>query len=397
MLSLTPRSIILFVLPFFLASCAAMPTSGPSTRAIESANTSELLEGIVIQNVDTNLVLALTEKKKMPLFSELFLEESDFSYVANPGDFLVVTIWESYPQLLFGGAGIDLATGTLSSGKAEVLPSQMVLEDGRITVPFIGDVKVQGRTIRQIEQDITRRLEGKANSPQVMVQFSKNNTSEVTVLGDFRSNTVIPLTPKREKLLDVIAKAGGAAESLKHTAVQFTRDNISTTLPIQTIIQDPNQNIELAPGDVITALYQPKSYTIMGAVSQPKETNFETQGISLAEAIMRSGGLSDSKANPSGVFVFRFEEDFINTPETIGDVSLYTENAPVPTIYRFDYADPASFFISQNFMIEDKDIVYVSNATVVALEKFLALIGHVASPAIDGVDVFNTLDLIQNR
>jgi hypothetical protein len=38
-----------------------------------------------------------------------------------------------------------------------------------------------------------------------------------------------------------------------------------------------------------------------------EEINFETQGISLAQALARSGGLIDSRSNPQGVFIFRFE------------------------------------------------------------------------------------------
>ncbi len=391
------KSLLLCLFPLFLASCAVMPTSAPTARYITSAESSDTLQGIIIQNLDKALVDSLAEKKKAPLFSEIFDEKSDFRYVASPGDYITVTIWESYPQLLFGGAGIDLETGALTTGNAEVLPSQMVLEDGKITVPYVGHVKVAGRTLRQIEDSITKSLQGKANSPQVVVQFARNNTSDVTMLGDFRSNGIVPLTPRKERLLDAVASVGGAAEALKYTAVQFTRDDKSSILPIQTVIKDPKQNIELAPGDIITALYQPKSYTIMGAVNAPKETNFEVQGISLAQAIVRAGGLSEARANPSGVFVFRFEKDAIQTANTFGDTSLFETNEPIPTIYRIDYADPASYLLTQNFMIEDQDLIFVSNAEVVQLQKFLSLIGQVTSTALDGVDAYNMIDLMQVR
>ncbi|MEI4572994.1 sugar ABC transporter substrate-binding protein, partial [Klebsiella pneumoniae] len=80
------------------------------------------------------------------------------------------------------------------------------------------------------------------------------------------------------------------------------------SLPLETIIADPHQNILLQPGDVVTAMFQPLSFTVLGASGHNQEVNFEAQGISLAQALARVGGVRDDLADARGVFVFRFED-----------------------------------------------------------------------------------------
>ena len=57
-------------------------------------------------------------------------------------------------------------------------------------------------------------------------------------------------------------------------------------------------------------------------------------------------------------------------------------------IYNIDLRNPNSFFVMQSFAINDKDVMYVSNAGATELQKFLNLILSVAYPALTGFQVF---------
>jgi polysaccharide export outer membrane protein len=136
---------------------------------------------------------------------------------------------------------------------------------------------------------------------------------------------------------------------------------------------------------VITALFQPLSFTALGASGKNDEINFETQGISLAQALARSGGLIDSRSNPTGVFVFRLEKKS-EAPSGPGpDAATTTAQSLVPVVYRVDLKDPRSLFWIQSFPMRDKDVLYVSNAPVAELQKFLNLIFTLAYPVLTGV------------
>ena len=60
----------------------------------------------------------------------------------------------------------------------------------------------------------------------------------------------------------------------------------------------------------------------------------------------------------------------------------------IPTVYRMNLLDANSLFWLQRFPMKDKDIVYVSNAPVAEIQKFLQF---VFSPVISGVNSINSL------
>jgi len=143
-------------------------------------------------------------------------------------------------------------------------------------------------------------------------------------------------------------------------------------LPLETIIRDPKQNIVLNPGDVVTSIFQPNSFTVLGATGKNEEMNFEAQGISLAQALARTGGLDDNRADARGVFIFRFESP--TAMDLAGKTVKMTPEGKIPVIYRLNLKDPATFFVAQSFPIQNKDVMYVSNAPAAELQKFLNII-----------------------
>jgi polysaccharide export outer membrane protein len=56
----------------------------------------------------------------------------------------------------------------------------------------------------------------------------------------------------------------------------------------------------------------------------------------------------------------------------------------VPTVYRIDLTDPQSLFLIQNFPMADRDVLYVSNAPITEVEKFLNVLFSVAYPILAG-------------
>lgn len=65
-----------------------------------------------------------------------------------------------------------------------------------------------------------------------------------------------------------------------------------------------------------------------------------------------------------------------------------TADNKVPVVYRVDLRDPNSFFVAQNFMVDNKDLIYVSNAPVTELQKILNLVFTIAYPVVTGVQSF---------
>jgi polysaccharide biosynthesis/export protein len=371
-----------------LAGCSTFfPSIGPSRRDIDHAASRRSLPPIELVDVNEEVTERLAAQRSRHLFSEVLSSRADQLQPIGAGDFLIVSLWEAAPATLFGSVQIT-PNGLPTPSLATTLPEQPVDGEGCITVPFAGRVPAAGKTLPDVAAEIKRRLAKKANQPEVLVLLTRNLSSTVTVVGEVTTSTRVPLTAAHERLLDALAFAAGVKQPVNKTTIQITRGESVYALPLETIIQDPKQNVPLQSGDVITALYQPLSFTALGASGKNDEINFETQGISLAQALARSAGLIDSRSNPSGVFVFRLEPKRAQAAgEQAGSNPATPTSAKdlVPIVYRVDLKDPRSLFWIQNFPIQDKDVLYVSNAPEAELQKFLNLLFTLAYPVLTGI------------
>lgn len=345
-----------------------LSSSGPTTSGVNESK--QINENNVIQIVDVNDNVArrLVDANKQAKFSEAFGAKTSSNYFIGAGDAIEVSIWEAPPATLFGSG---LSNSGVSTSHVSTFPEQVVQSNGTINIPFAGQITAAGKSLQDIENEIIKRLHGKANQPQVLVRLTRNTSANVTVVGEVTNSARMPLSPRGERLLDALAAAGGVRQPVNKMTMQVTRGEVVRSMPLEGVILDPKQNIVLQPGDVITAMYQPLSFTVLGATGKNEEQNFEAQGISLAQALARAGGLQDARADAQGVFIFRFEDQ--DAVEWKSKPNI-TPDGKVPVIYRVDLKNPATFFVAQGFLIRNKDVLYVSNAPAAEMQKFLNIL-----------------------
>ena len=362
------------ILAVLLAGCSALGASGPTSRAINGSVEQPVANApIKIVDVSDQVARRLVAHDRSILLSDSLGDGQGVDTTIGRGDILEVAIWEAPPATLFGGGISPALAATTTGTQVTSLPEQMVDSDGRINIPFAGSIPAAGMTTRQIEREIERRLNGMAHQPQVVVRLVRNLSANVTVVGEVNTNARVPLTAKGERLLDVLATAGGVKQPVGKTTIQITRGDRVATMPLETIIKDPRQNIRLQADDVVTALFQPYSFTALGAVGNNSEINFEATGLTLAQALGRIGGLQDSRANAKGVFIFRLEDPAALDPAIVAGAPT-TPDGKIPVIYKINLRDPATFFVAQGFPIRNKDVLYVSNAPLADLQKFVNVV-----------------------
>lgn len=357
-----------------LAGCSTfpewIPSAGPSRQQVLEVPETHQDSLIQVVSVSDRVARRLLANQQQQLFSQVLASKAPFSYTIGPGDVLEVSIWEAPPAVLFGAPLLDPRSG-VAAARSTAFPEQMVSSEGTLSVPFAGSLQVAGKTPQQVENEIVRRLGGKANQPQALVRVIRNATSNVTIVGEVASSTRMPLTARGERLLDALAAAGGVRQPVGKITLQLTRGEQVHSLALDTIIRDPRQNIPLQPGDVVTALFQPLSFTVLGATAKNEELNFEAQGITLAQALARAGGVQDRLADARAVFIFRFEDPAVLElpvpPRT-------TPEGKVPVVYEVNLKNPQTFFVAQGFPVLNKDVLYVANAPGAELQKFLSII-----------------------
>lgn len=358
-----------------------MSAAGPSARAVDRASAKSVdSAGIRIVDVTDAVARQVMASGQTAYFAESIGDGVPVGSIVGKGDVLDIAIWEAPPAALFGAAGGDpRLSSSGSTARGTSLPEQMVDSDGRVTIPFVGRLQAAGHTPQEIARDINQRLVGLAHRPQTVVRVVRNATTNVTVVGDVAQSARVPLTARGERLLDVLASVGGVRQPVGKTTIQITRGARIVTMPLQVVIGDPRQNIRLQPDDVVTALFQPYSFTALGAIGRNEEINFEGTGISLSQALGRVAGLQDQRAAVKGVFVFRLEDLAALDPATRA-LAQTTPDGRVPVIYRVKLKDPATFFVAQSFPIRDKDLLYVSNAPLADIQKFVNVISSTILP-----------------
>ncbi|MBV9861198.1 MAG: polysaccharide export protein [Alphaproteobacteria bacterium] len=369
-----------------LSGCSLLPTAGPTVGDVQHQEVVDNQTRFDLVDIDDK-VIATLNAVPIERFSVRFKK---YGKPPQPrigvGDTVVVSIWEAAGGGLFGASPTDrVATGSHSV----TIPEQMVSGDGAISVPFAGRVPAANRFPLEVQHDIERRLAEKAIEPQAIVTVAKSVSNTATVSGEVVNGSRVPLTLKGDHLLDVIAAAGGAKAPVYETFVRLSRDGITATIPLDTLVSDPAENIYAQPGDVLTLVRVPQSFSVFGAAGTNSQVNFSGERMTLVEALAKAGGLQDMRSDPGGVFLFRFEP-----PEVVGALGrpqLRTgPEGTSPVIYRLNLADAKSYFLAQRFPIEDKDIIYIANAELNELQKFFTLLNTLTGPVITGIVVRNS-------
>ena len=289
------------------------------------------------------------------------------------GDVVQIVIWEAASGGLFLRPR-DRAAEQAGS-RSVIIPEQgeRLAPTGRSPCSYAGRIRVAGRTTAQVEQVIVEGLTGKAIEPQALVTVTKNIANTVTVVGEVTSGARVPLTVRGDRLLDVVATAGGTKAPPHETFLTLVRDARSVRIPMQAVLSNPNENVPVRPGDVVIVSREPQTFTAAGATGQNNVISFEAIGITLDQAIGRAGGLADQRADPAGVFVIRFEQ-----PQDYDQLGLLRPSPgplqQVPAIYRVNFREPGAFFLARRFPIHNKDIIYVSNAPVAEFQKLMGLL-----------------------
>jgi len=368
-----------------VAGCSALPTAGPTASDVKHQEIRGQEIRFDLVDIDDSVVAALLASP-----GETF--HTRFKKYGRPpqprigvGDSLVVSIWEAAGGGLFGAS----PTAPVSAGSRSVtIPEQMVGQDGGISVPFADRVPAAGRLPVEVQKTIERRLAEKAIEPQAIVTITRSISNSATVTGEVISGARVPLSLKGDRLLDLIAAAGGAKTPVYETFVRLSRDGITATIPMEMLVSDPAENIYAYPGDVLTLVRLQQSFTVFGATGANAQVNFTAERMTLVEALAKAGGLQDLRADPAGVFLFRYEPPPI--VKTLGRPELGSgPEGTSPMVYRLDLSDAKSYFLAQRFPIRDKDIIYVANADLNELQKFFTLLNTLSGPIITGIVVRN--------
>lgn len=371
------RFAVVVLLAFALEACAMLPQDGPSSHAVprDAAHEGSLYALIDLDYAVTEEIAAHPPKPLATIASETSQVPNN---VIAEGDTLAVVVIEASGGL-FGespqtSSPPQAAGGSLGGSTQQTLPGTIVDASGDLQIPFAGTVHVAGLTPHQAAEAIRKALRRRAVDPQVSVSVVSSNANSVSVIGEVRNTGRFLLSPHNDRLLDVLAAAGGPAKNPADLAVGVSRGARYGEIQLSELLADPAQNIRLAPHDQIRVLDRPRKYSTFGAFRGDAQTPIDDDNVTLAAAISRAGGLDTLSANAASVLVFRFERPEV--AEALG-VKLPPAAKGVPIVYRLNFLKPDRLFVADNFDIRPNDLVYVPRSDFSETRKFFDLVNSV--------------------
>lgn len=373
----------LTVLLSSLGGCGTLPEAGPGSLAIDGRGSSQAdeLANYVVIPLNENSVRVVRSANASALSGSFGTKRPAPRQTFGVGDVVQVSVFESAPGGLFSPPATSITTGS----RQQVIPNQVVGADGRIDVPYAGSVRIEGRTPSEAARLIEKALVSRAIEPQVVVSLVENAANTASVLGDVSGTGKVKLSFAGDRLLSVLAQVGGTHGAERDTMIRLVRGNTVETVPLQTIVNSPSENVYVFPGDTIYVVRQTRYFNAFGAVGVPGRYEIDAPDLTLADAIGKAGGLSDLRADNSGLYLFRYEKPSVVRELTGAEPRKLVDGMGVPVVYRIAFSDPNSLLWLQQLRVRDNDVFYASNAIAIELTKFIALLDTGSSVALKAV------------
>jgi polysaccharide biosynthesis/export protein len=287
-----------------------------------------------------------------PLPAEL-TEYKPQSYEIQPGDTLLVTVWD-HPEL-------TAPAGTQQSAASN---GRLVYPDGTMFYPYVGTLKVQGMTIEELRRTLTSRLSKYLRDPQVDVSVTGNG-GQVVLEGAFTNTapqnlSTVPLTVSK-----AVGAGGINVEQADLSGLTLIRDGRRYNIDLDRLNrQEGSGDIYLKPGD---RLYLPfndrKQVYVLGEVLRPQALTFKTSDMSLTQALGRAGGLNQVTSNGDELYVIRGVDAANLASQTSGNGA---------TVYHLPAKSASAFALASSFSLRAGDVVFVGPAGITRWNRFLS-------------------------
>jgi hypothetical protein len=122
----------------------------------------------------------------------------------------------------------------------------------------------------------------------------------------------------------------------------------------------------------------PLQQNVASVSASQQNPNAQTPALAVATPSSRAVVAPVSNISPAMV-----------SPQGIPATQFTDSQGRVPTIYRLDMSDPGAFLVAQGFMVKNKDVIYVANASSTEFAKFLNIMVQVLYPIVNGKILIN--------
>ena len=317
-----------------LNACAMAPGMTMSEPA-------EVPEGEVVRV--SPITLDLLNRMEAARETEVRQVTEEFSakpqgYVIGKGDVLQIIVWD-HPEL-------TIPAGEFRDAETS---GQQVGDDGYLYYPYVGMVKAAGMNVAALRDVLTSRLSAYIQNPQLDVRVAGFRSKRVYVVGEVNNPGVLPLNDVPLTIADAISLSAGLTEEAHKSGVNVSRDGKVHEIDLKALYDyaDSTQNLMLQHGDIVNVLDRSQQKVfVMGEVKTPRSVEIINGHLTLAAAIGEVGGVNQSSADPSGIYVVRGTDK---------------DN---PQIFHLDAEFATGMLLAERFEMQAQDVVFVDTAGI---------------------------------
>ena len=342
-----------------------------------SASPDQSDSSTAVQQIQTPKVYQAAEEKLIQLRRQLL---SPRDYIKNKFKGKKVIFPEQLPteqaRLPIYRIGPEDELNVIVWQNPDLCGSVIVRNDGKISLPLVGELQVAGLQVSELERLLKREYRKYLENPQVTVSIKAVNSLRVFITGAIRVSTVTtgPLTsgfPLRgdNRILTALSQVEILPDAdLSETYI--VRGDVIIPVDLNRLLKDGDmtQNVLLKPGDTIVIPRPSKEITILGEVNQPGRYKVK-QRTTLLDALAVAGGLKREVAALDIAYVAR-------------------HNSILPVNFKrlIDMGD-----MGQNILLNDKDIINIPSNR----ENKIFIMGEVRNPGVlrflDPMDVIEAI------
>ena len=339
------------VISIALAGCSTLPQSGPDMRDAEEVAAQRDIHFTTLTAETVAPYVAIAQADS-PLAQPIRAGEERLKL--GSGDVLRVQMFETS------------ATGTLfgETAGAGVLDQVVIDERGGINLPYAGRLRAAGLTPAQLQERIASRLSEIAVEPAAYVQVVRDHSNSIMITGAVAKAGRLSLRDGVASALDAINNAGGISGQPWHFDLVLRRGGSVSRYTVAAL--QNGGDFALKPGDRLTVEANTKKFVALGAIQAAGAFTFPSPELNLLEALAAAKGLSDQRADRTGVYVFRPQQ----------------KPGEKPSLFLLDMSEADSLFVANAFAVRPNDAIYVSNAPLTDFMK-------IVDPILRAIAIFN--------
>ena len=344
------RYFVYFLIIIFLSSCVKSPgiNKNPSKQ-----NPKKISNENTINEIEINIIsLNKLNDKQIKFYNENRSQEFDYKIKKFENIY-------NYKYNYILGASDSISVNL--SDIEDLNGSYIIDQDGKIDLPFVGKVKINGLSLDQAQQVLLKKIKNFYKNPDLQIKIQEYNSSKAYVVGAVKTQTTLNLNQEPIRLIEAAINAGfnpGAGDKNFGTKGILRRGSQVYKINLENAFKniDDKENFYLKKNDVIFIDRNSDSIHVFGEVNKPG-IYYPNIGYSLTELISTSG-LNQLTANSKKIYVIRENYDkFLSV-----------------SVFQLNIENPLNLIVGRKFNLKSKDIVFIPAANIVKWNRVISLL-----------------------